>query len=148
MTSSLSPFTLHIIPAEDAPSLAKLAEDEGFLCARVNPPGLEAKSDLMQTLAEQLRFPQPWGENWDALYDYLRDLSWLEGTGILLEIELPKVGPLNLTVLRGLIDVLLDIMQVWQQRSVPFYAVFIATPDYQKPCEAAIEVIRRSKGHP
>jgi RNAse (barnase) inhibitor barstar len=41
------------------------------------PPGLDSKSDLLESLAESLRFPSYFGHNWDALEDFLADLSWL-----------------------------------------------------------------------
>src|SRR5687768_12541042 len=41
------------------------------------PAGVSAKDQLMRLLEDELRFPDYFGRNWDALSDCLRDLSWL-----------------------------------------------------------------------
>jgi RNAse (barnase) inhibitor barstar len=45
---------------------------------------LRSKEDLLQELAEKARFPSYFGKNWDALYDCLNDLSWIEGSKLVL----------------------------------------------------------------
>lgn len=43
----------------------------------VVPAGLRRKRELLRFLATAFRFPAYFGENWDALEECLRDLSWL-----------------------------------------------------------------------
>lgn len=45
----------------------------------VIPPGINGKSRLLQVLHKQLKLPDYFGANWDALDECLRDWSWLEG---------------------------------------------------------------------
>ncbi|RZN12286.1 hypothetical protein CWO91_04895 [Bradyrhizobium genosp. SA-3] len=40
---------------------------------------------LLRLIAKQLRFPDYFSENWDALEECLRDLSWLPAGRIILE---------------------------------------------------------------
>ncbi|MDA8523438.1 barstar family protein [Acidovorax sp. NCPPB 4044] len=40
--------------------------------------GINSKSELLTALAKAIRFPEYFGENWDALEDCLRDLSWIK----------------------------------------------------------------------
>lgn len=51
-----------------APTVATVAEI---------PTGIARKDDLLLELAESLSFPDYFGQNWDALDECLRDLSWL-----------------------------------------------------------------------
>jgi RNAse (barnase) inhibitor barstar len=57
--------------------------------ARV-PALIETKQALMEVLAERLSFPDYFGENWDALEECLRDLSWLPvGSVVLTHSDIP-----------------------------------------------------------
>jgi RNAse (barnase) inhibitor barstar len=41
------------------------------------PASVRSKQKLLRILADQLQFPAYFGNNWDALEECLRDLSWL-----------------------------------------------------------------------
>ena len=41
------------------------------------PASIRSKQKLLRTLADELRLPDYFGHNWDALEECLRDLSWL-----------------------------------------------------------------------
>ena len=76
------------------------------------PAAARGKQKLLGALASRLRFPRYFGNNWDALEECLRDLSWLG--------EVPRVtivherlpfaprGASLTTYLRLLIDVVAD----------------------------------------
>jgi Barstar (barnase inhibitor) len=51
---------------------------EGTIVMRV-PPKINRKRQLMLEYVRRLGFPRYFGWNWDAFYDCLCDLSWLEG---------------------------------------------------------------------
>jgi Barstar (barnase inhibitor) len=80
-----------------------------------------AKDKLLQEIAKALRFPDWFGQNWDALEDSLTDLSWLGAGGHVLIVENPKPGD-DLGVL---MDVLRSSAEWWAGRGKPFFAVFI-----------------------
>jgi hypothetical protein len=50
----------------------------------VLPRAIETKSDLLNALASVLAFPAYFGFNWDALFDCLRDFSWIEERDVVL----------------------------------------------------------------
>lgn len=54
------------------------ASDAGVLVAFI-PTGITRKSQLFQVLRAQLKLPEYFGDNWDALDECLRDWSWLDG---------------------------------------------------------------------
>lgn len=69
-----------------AAGMAVLGEAPAFEFHTSTPSSLHVKIDssisdptaLLQSLSEQLRFPDYFGMNWNALVDCLSDLSWLE----------------------------------------------------------------------
>jgi|SRR5215217_6353345 len=55
--------------------------------------GILSKQQLMNALEAALQLPADFGQNWDALSDALRDLSWLPAGKIsLLHHELPTLS--------------------------------------------------------
>ncbi len=61
-----------------------LPQDPGLLVARVSSR-IDRKDMLLETLQRELKLPDYFGANWDALEECLRDLSWLtDYRGILL----------------------------------------------------------------
>lgn len=67
------------------------------------------KATLLSALATSLRFPAGFGQNWDALDDYMTDLSWLPPSVILLHEAAPHIARKELVtyleILNGALDV-------------------------------------------
>jgi RNAse (barnase) inhibitor barstar len=62
------------------------------VCAAI-PANIIRKQVLFATLANQLSFPDHFGENWDAFEECLRDLSWLPaGLVVLTHADVPLVN--------------------------------------------------------
>jgi len=47
------------------------------------PRRISDKRELFALLANRLEFPSYFGQNWDALDEMLRDLSWLQETEVI-----------------------------------------------------------------
>lgn len=82
--------------------------------ARLGGP-LRRKRDLLRAVAANLKFPNYFGYNWDALEECLRDLSWLpvDETIILLHERLPLADERQRTIY---IDILRSAQQVHRGR--------------------------------
>lgn len=79
--------------------------------------------DALRAIAAALRFPDWFGNNWDALEDCLGDLSWRKGDGhVFLLRNWQKLPPDDLGVL---IDVLRSSAEFWSGRGRPFFAVLV-----------------------
>jgi len=65
----------------------ELAE-QGITSFELSAAALRGKDDLMNALAEALKFPDYFGRNWDAVLDCLRDLpDNIPGEGYILFIQ-------------------------------------------------------------
>src|SRR6185436_4774837 len=63
------------------------------------PGGITSKHRLLNELSTLLRFPDYFGENWDALWDCLSDLSWISEKAIfIIHIDLPEISHSDLKV--------------------------------------------------
>lgn len=66
----------------------------------------QEKHDLLGRLARGLRFPEYFGENWDALIDCLSDLSWSQAREAIIDHPgIPRLSAKDLTLyLESLVD--------------------------------------------
>jgi len=84
---------------------------DGSLVLRI--PGAMSKAELLKWFAIQLKFPEYYGENWDALFDCLTDLSWIKEEEIILfHKKLPLNNPKS--ELQAYLDVLLHTARSWK----------------------------------
>lgn len=57
------------------------------------PAGIGSREVLLDELSRRLHFPDYFGGNWDALWECIRDLSWLPfGPVVLRHRDLPLAG--------------------------------------------------------
>lgn len=111
-----------------AEALCALARSLGLHAARVDLEGCVDEACVFERIAEALEFPDWFGANWDALYDCLNDLSWLDVRGCVLVFE--RTGDLadeSPAVLQALRDLLIEVAAEWRERGVAFRAVLSAS---------------------
>ncbi len=58
------------------PAIADWARRSGWRFFHLDGQRIATKSDLLAACAAAMDFPSTFGQNWDALADSLRDLSW------------------------------------------------------------------------
>ena len=76
------------------------------------PAGLTRRAQLFGVFRRELRLPNYFGENWDALSDCLRDLSWIRSHRvILLHEDLPR---LDCESLAEYVDILQEAIHDWK----------------------------------
>ena len=100
------------------------AKEAGLFVARMDIGHAHHKEELIQHLADALRFPAHFGRNWDALRDCLIDLSWLEAPGYVLVFEKSKhFGAGHHHDFEDAMEVLESAAQIWKQDGKPFWAL-------------------------
>lgn len=75
-------------------------------------PGISDERELLIAVADALRFPSYFGENYNALYDCLRDLQWIDTRKIVLvHVDLPQISADGLKVY---LEILRDSASDWE----------------------------------
>lgn len=82
MGAPVSPFR---VDGSELPSFPALVAEM--------PAGIATTDALLDELHQRLQFPDYFGGNWDALWECIRDLSWLpDGPVVLRHRDVPLVG--------------------------------------------------------
>jgi RNAse (barnase) inhibitor barstar len=115
---------IHFVTAEAAAPLR--AALPGMVHAAIDGTHVEEDRQLFAVLAEAFAFPEHFGENWDALDDSLRDLSWLPGTGYVLFVDhAARLWDRGHKAAGGLVESWLTAAQEWSRDGIPFHLVFV-----------------------
>jgi hypothetical protein len=78
-------------PALPAQRVAAGLTAAGWAARLLSGDGLGGRSAFLAACGAALDFPEWYGQNWDALSDCLRDLSWLSGAGVAVLWVAPDV---------------------------------------------------------
>jgi len=97
----------------------------GFTLFDVDLRGVKGKLGFINALAKAAGFPPEFGQNWDALADYLCDLSWQPANGyvLLLRNVIDTLG-LSANDREIALDILADTVVYWRQRHKPFWIFY------------------------
>jgi len=101
------------------------AESSGVSVFRAKLPEPLTKESLLDAVAGVLAFPDYFGRNWDALDECLRDLTWLEASGIVLVLEGSRTAwQATPEPLGRLISCWLLAAEAWSEEGRPLHLVF------------------------
>jgi hypothetical protein len=113
---------VHFTEADDASHVRR--QLDGDVC--VLEMEADSSGQLPAGIAKAFRFPDYFGENWDALDECLRDLDWLPAPGYVFFVKRAS----GLWVRDGrqagsLIESWLTAAEARGRRGVPFHLVFV-----------------------
>lgn len=71
-----------------------------------------SQKDILDYFSKELKFPSYFGNNWDALFDCLKDLMWLKNIKE-IEVNIKNIDKTNSdhTVL---LEILVDTVKFWE----------------------------------
>ena len=78
---------VHHLPHGPIDDLLAGAGAAGCLVLRVDLAAARNKDGMLAALGHALRFPEWFGQNWDALTDCLLDMGWLPATGYVIILD-------------------------------------------------------------
>ena len=114
----------YFVADSDIAAIAEAGAALGFQVVSIDLAGCADTATLFARFAQALRFPEWFGQNWDALGDSLGDLSWLPATGYLLLIEHAggwlAQAPADAETLLAVLD---EAASAWAAVEVPFWAL-------------------------
>lgn len=76
------------------------------------PSGLSDRKVLFEALCRELQFPSYFGNNWDALSECLRDLSWIKCRRVVIFHE--DLPPLDAKDIAIYLEVLSECVRDWK----------------------------------
>lgn len=118
-----------------------LALQQKYVSVRI-PAGIATKHDLLATLDTGLSFPEYFGGNWDALWECICDLSWLEPVHVVvIHEDLPlKDSPLQLNVY---LSILIDAIASWAKKTE--HRLIVVFPRECEPVVRALVAAREAR---
>ncbi len=105
------------VPSHLAPkAVHAAAKRAGYAFFHIDGSNIARKEQLLNHVATTLRFPEPFGHNWDALEEGLNDLEWIDGEGYVLYYE--PIDPLlaaHPDQFETLLEILQDAVDSWKE---------------------------------
>ena len=79
--------SVYHMPLDGEAGLVAAAAGNDFAVFRVDLAMAKNKRDMLAAIARACGFPKDFGHNWDALLDYLADLSWQPAEGYVVILQ-------------------------------------------------------------
>ena len=115
---------VHHLPHGAIEDLLQGAASAGCLVLRVDLFGARNKDELLTVLGRDLRFPEWFGHNWDALTDCLLDMGWLPASGYVIILD--RCDGIHGRAEKDFVT-LMQIFQEaadnWREEGIPFWCL-------------------------
>jgi RNAse (barnase) inhibitor barstar len=107
-------------------SLSELAEAEGFHWFPIDGLKIKSTKDFFREAKDVMNFPDYFGQNWNAVLDCMRDLSywWRLGNGYILVYEnFERFATNEPARFEICIEVMKAAVEFWQDTETPLYVL-------------------------
>lgn len=118
--------SVYFVTAQERQTWIEAAQLANVQLHRIDLRHAHDKAGLLAAIAEQLAFPQGFGNNWDALADALNDLSWLPpAKQRLLCFDHSQASVADSPeALLTLIDICEEAAERWADDGIAFWVLF------------------------
>lgn len=129
LNGRIEPGVYRLARGIEGEAMAELAGRLGWRWAHLDGRQIASKGAFLAACASALEFPAYFGNNWDALHDSIRDLSWAPARrGYLLLYEdaghFAAAAPADFTVA---LDILRAAVASWRETPTPM-TVLLSRP--------------------
>jgi hypothetical protein len=115
---------VHHLPHGAIDELLAGAGAAGCLVLRVDLAAARNKDEVLAALGAALRFPDWFGQNWDALTDCLLDMGWLPATGYVIILDhCDGIHGRAEADFITLMQTFEDAAETWREDDVPFWCL-------------------------
>ena len=117
---------IHALDRKDLPALKKAAEELGLGFFNIDLQRAGNVPGFIKAMKRDLGFPDWFGDNLDALYDCLTDLSWRPAPGYVIVISGSERLSANPTGFAVFNEIIASAAEAWQQRGTPFRVFYVS----------------------
>ena len=108
--------------------LRKLARAKGMAFFHLEGQKIEKKEQFLNHAAVAMRFPSHFGNNWDAFYDCLTDMDWVETEGYLIYFDhTDAFASHHESQLETVVELFQDAVDYWKGEGKPMLVVLSGT---------------------
>jgi RNAse (barnase) inhibitor barstar len=113
------------LPSQKEPrALQKLAREHGYAFFHIDGKSISRKDQLLNHMANAMRFPKEFGHNWDALEDHLTDLEWVDAEGYVIYYDhIDKLLEAQPDQFETLVEILRDAVASWKEDGTAMVAL-------------------------
>ena len=109
----------------DLPALRAAVGELGFAWFSVDLSRARNVPGFIKALQRDLRFPDWFGGNLDALNDCLSDFSWCPAPGYVITLDHVEMLAASPTAFATFNEVLASAVDEWQRRETPFWVFYL-----------------------
>ena len=109
----------------DLPALRAAVGELGFAWFSVDLSRARNVPGFIKALQRDLRFPDWFGGNLDALNDCLSDFSWCPAPGYVITLDHVEMLATSPTAFAAFNEVLASAVDEWQRRETPFWIFYL-----------------------
>src|SRR5258707_916907 len=112
----------------DPKAIQRCAKGAGFAFFHVDGKNITRKEQLMNHAATAFRFPNHFGNNWDALEECLTDLEWIDADGYVIYYDhIDGLLGAHPDQFETLVEILRDSVESWKEDDEALVVLFSGT---------------------
>jgi hypothetical protein len=122
LAGAVAPGVYEFADTTETAVIGEMVTQRGWHLFHLDGRGIVDKATFLPAIAAACDFPEWFGNNWDALADSLRDLSWAPASGYVLLYE-HHVGYESSPEWSMVVAIFEETTQRWERAGVPFFVL-------------------------